>query len=475
MWTIQEVVFPSADKIHVHCGDATTTWLRLVAAVDCLSAIKYDWGGWQDAMRLQNYLTQMMLLHRFPNARQLMEGNPDDRLRDLYVSVVMVRCREKAATDPKDKALALYGLLGDLGLTLPRPNYEKKLEDIYAETTAACIDHDKDLLVLYHVPSDTRRPGLPSWVPDWSDKGWDEGDMRYPITRGRFAASGGADPKWTFSPDRKRLTVYGKIIDTVIYCAPSFTMVPAPELSRLVTRDASRKLTVSDELRGMHAIYQTFKEWVEVSSWAETYPTGETIGDVLRRTLVNDEPRSLGSDEVRGFGNWLAAMQGSEEALAAQAFPPRMPRPPSPASRGGGLLARLAGRVASALERQLAKIEQQNLGLAEGDEIPKELRILFALTKRPAWGFHSLAIPFSSKKRFYRTSGGFLGTAPDKIPEPIQSEDCIAVVAGLAMPVVLRPDGNGVFRLVSHCYLHGIMYGEAWERVGDNLGEIVLV
>ncbi|KAK1828874.1 heterokaryon incompatibility protein-domain-containing protein [Podospora conica] len=479
MWTIQEVIFPSADNIHVHCGDATLTWLRLVAAVDCLGEIEYRWGGWQEAMHVQTYLMQTMLLFRFPAARQLTEGGPADRLWELNVSVLMVRCRDKAASDPKDKALALYGLVHELGATmLPRPDYTKSLADIYAETTAACIEYDKMLLVLCYVPSDARRPGLPSWVPDWADKGWEETDPRYPITQGQFAASGGSDPQWLVSEDRRRLTVHGKVVDTVMYCAAGsyayHTMGDAAAaLDKLVARDASGRLTISDELRTMYAVYRALKEWVEVSGWAETYPTGEGVADVVMRTLVNDEPQSLAAVERHAFADWLAAMKASEAELLGQASSGADSI--MGATGGRGLLARLAIRAVSALERRAAAAERQLLGFADGEELPTELGVFLAMARRPAWAYHSQATCFSSKKRFFRTSGGFLGTAPAYIPEAIQSEDCVAVVAGMAMPVVLRPVGDGGFRLVSHCYLHGVMYGEAWERVGGRLDEIVLV
>ncbi|KAK5656668.1 hypothetical protein OQA88_4648 [Cercophora sp. LCS_1] len=475
MWTIQEVIFASSNKIHVHCGDIAITWLKLVTAVDCLRAIKYAWGGWQNAMRVQSYLTQMMILHRFPSARELTKGNPANTLQHFDAGVLMVRCREKAASDPKDKALALYGLLSELGLPVPRPDYTKSIGDIYAETTAACIEYDKNLFSLYYVPSDTRRPGLPSWVPDWSDKGWDEGDTRYPVTRDRFAASGSSEPKWKISNDRRRLTVYGKIIDTVMYCASSYAMTAPPDIPDMVTRDMYGRLTVSEKLRGIHTIYRTFKEWIDVSSWAQTYPTGESVGDVVRRTLVNDEPRSV-AESVHTFGDWFAAIQLREEQLT-QGMHQRVPGRESSfpvGNGGGGLFARLAGRALSALERQRDVLERRAMGLVDGEELPIEVRVLLAFAKRPGWRYHSNAIPFSSNKIFFRTAGGFLGTAPDKIPEPIRSDDQIAVVAGLALPVILRPDGAG-FRLVSHCYLHGVMYGEAWERVGGRLDEIVLV
>lgn len=80
------------------------------------------------------------------------------------------------------------------------------------------------------------------------------------------------------------------------------------------------------------------------------------------------------------------------------------------------------------------------------------------------WGYHSLAQFGSARKSFFRTDGGYFGTAPDMFPDSLQSGDVIALVAGLAMPVVLRKVESG-FHLVSHCYVHGMIYGDVWERV----------
>jgi len=60
MWTVQEVIFPSTDKIDVRCGDLVVRcgdlvvpWLHVVAAVDILNTIKYRWGSVSAAMSLQ--------------------------------------------------------------------------------------------------------------------------------------------------------------------------------------------------------------------------------------------------------------------------------------------------------------------------------------------------------------------------------------------------------------------------------------
>ena len=62
----------------------------------------------------------------------------------------------------------------------------------------------------------------------------------------------------------------------------------------------------------------------------------------------------------------------------------------------------------------------------------------------------------------------------DPLPTPAKAGDAIAIVAGLEMPLLLRPVEGG-YRLLAHVYVHGIMYGEAWPKGKEELDEIVLV
>jgi hypothetical protein len=81
----------------------------------------------------------------------------------------------------------------------------------------------------------------------------------------------------------------------------------------------------------------------------------------------------------------------------------------------------------------------------------------------------------SRKKAFYVTQKKYFGTAPDRISVSIEKDDRIAILAGLNVPVVLRPRPDGTYAFVSHCYLHGFMRGEAFDGDTEELQDIVLV
>jgi hypothetical protein len=69
-------------------------------------------------------------------------------------------------------------------------------------------------------------------------------------------------------------------------------------------------------------------------------------------------------------------------------------------------------------------------------------------------------------RQFIITNAGFVGLAPALA----QTGDFIAVFAGLATPLVLRPNapdekGRTRYCIIGDCFLHGVMYGELNERL----------
>jgi len=85
-------------------------------------------------------------------------------LRVLEVS------RSLECLDPRDKIYGILGLFKGYGQYLT-PDYAKPVTVVYKVITLAMIDQYNSLDVLAHSVSKFRRPGLPSWVPDWSNVG----------------------------------------------------------------------------------------------------------------------------------------------------------------------------------------------------------------------------------------------------------------------------------------------------------------
>lgn len=62
------------------------------------------------------------------------------------------------------------------------------------------------------------------------------------------------------------------------------------------------------------------------------------------------------------------------------------------------------------------------------------------------------------ENRFVVTERGYMGIA-----SRAREGDCVVLLAGATMPFILRPDGPAS-TVVGDCYIHGIMYGEAWDE-----------
>lgn len=158
MWTIQEVTLPLQEQVQVLCGSVLLPWPYLALALDMLRASNYRWGDWHSAMRLQAYLSGLLSERRGGS----IATNKSSLLQILLYGT------EKKCTDPKDRIFALFGIFQEkLQMTVPTPDYSDPLSRIYATATVACFTNDASTEFFYHVPSDNRRAGLPSWTVDW--------------------------------------------------------------------------------------------------------------------------------------------------------------------------------------------------------------------------------------------------------------------------------------------------------------------
>jgi hypothetical protein len=87
---------------------------------------------------------------------------------------VLARFRFTVATDKKDKVFALLGLVSDdLGVPV---DYKKSVVDVYIDTTRRLINASANLDIICQsqwqsLGNESRHPGVPSWVPDFSEPG----------------------------------------------------------------------------------------------------------------------------------------------------------------------------------------------------------------------------------------------------------------------------------------------------------------
>ena len=457
MWTVQEASLCLVERLYVRCGNLEVSWVKLLGGIEGLKICNYSWGRWKQATRLQRQFMIYLTGQRFLGAEDLFDkqpnaADPHNLHNSPLIFSILTNAREKAAGDPRDKIFALCGLFRELEIPFPNPDYSKSIEDVYREAVVASIEYDKNIYILYHVPSEKRRKYLASWVPDWAEQGFSEEDGRYGVLRGRFAASGSSAHKFVFSEDKKKLILAGKIIDEVIICAqplPNMDHTHA-ELRDLRTGNGSA-MQLDRYFEVFNNTFKILKTWLDISQWSD-YPTGESSQSAFQRTLVNDSPdRNERATSDNSFLKWY--------------------------------------KIAKLDELDVIEERLRQLNLA--DQVPKQhhfreaylrtckdmigdAKIAFFSLQGSAIHFHTDAMIWSAKKCLFRTENDYIGTASDPLPSRIRAGDKIALVSGLEMPLLLRPEQDG-YKLITHVYVHGVMHGEKWPESNRGLEDIVLL
>ncbi|KAI0164377.1 HET-domain-containing protein [Hypoxylon sp. FL1284] len=127
----------------------------------------------------------------------------------------LIRCRTYDATLHKDKVYSLLGLAKLAGEDYPdylKCDYKRDVAGIYTDIARYIIESSDDLHILAHAEGDEfrERPGLPTWVPDWSVRK----DVGLRITGYKRYLAAGTLPRLAIQ-DGNTLTVRGFELDTI--------------------------------------------------------------------------------------------------------------------------------------------------------------------------------------------------------------------------------------------------------------------
>ncbi|KAK4071663.1 uncharacterized protein Triagg1_5901 [Trichoderma aggressivum f. europaeum] len=283
---------------------------------------------------------------------------------------------------------------------------------------------------LYHVPSENRRAGLPSWTVDWGDAAWTAADQRVTVTRKPFTASGMSSPSLQFSENTLRIQIQGSIVDRVRQVGQLLS-VKSRQRSAINERlvwdglgmEANNGWNLDDTAEDIHAAFEVFASWVDLASSARSQLSGEDAENswyALCETLMEYHNSEETEQEIvnlkSSFWPWLEAIHAYSSAITQQ-----KPTPP---------------RLSTAL--------QSFLTLTSGEGSRFQLKIMSTC----------------QRKRFITTEAKEIGLVPDIV----QVGDFVALISGLHMPVILRPVNQGQFLYVCHAYIHGLMVGEKWDK-----------
>ncbi|KAF4617059.1 hypothetical protein G7Y89_g15091 [Cudoniella acicularis] len=499
IWVIQETF--EAREVIVYCGKHVLSWKQIVEVSELLMVTGLGQAIMEFLDKLTSPLDEEGEEDGNDNDDEETVGSVDDDVggdvyvgntlnnqwlfeslreqkEDLKLETLLTYARYFGATGHSDYVYAMRGMWKPAHEDHQRlresikPNYKTPVEDVFTAAAYASLIEMGDLNILSLVEDHSLRAArareehvankkerdpkkekvrskdLPSWVPDWSIPPIAETlclNPRPKMGSERWTASKGLPYTSPAEPIERRLRVKGMFITTI-------------------AEKAAREPEFLDGIDGIDDM-EVFA-LLELLSNLLDHPSS-TVSDLIDsfwRTIIKDTYRDAeAGDEARqAFTSFLTVrIFEIENSLVDPSSPPletldsqTPPANDSPHTKLEALLNNISARDATGTiptyqtVRQIIEKEKENMeftGINEEDKF-------FAESFRSA---------YLGRRLFYtaedETKGVMLGIGPDSL----KKEDEVWAVAGADVPMVLRPRGEGKWRLVGECYVHGIMRGEA--------------
>ncbi|KAI0419301.1 heterokaryon incompatibility protein-domain-containing protein [Xylaria grammica] len=437
-WVLQEVSL--AREAIALCGTDSISWESLFWGY-ILAIMLGDGHGPAEAYWRTN-LTVTTLL-----------GNKLVRERASPV-LVLWSVRWLDVTDPRDKVYSVLGLIGPKearieGLTA---DYTISVEECYKRAALAILSHMRNLDLLMTERNLESKLDLPSWVPDWERKSlypfplfrdFDPLHLEPPEFK-MFRAS--TSEKWNLAgeADGNVLRLSGYVFDKIIAleCVLAQNLHNKNLLNISSMGDIKRFWEIA--ICGMGAYLDGLVEWDNLAFCQRysKYPTGEDPESVFAITLC--------AGYTEGPEIALTGFRVLRQALLCGAKAVTFLRRFGANSQVYKAIVFLAAMFT--LMFTLAKVEAATI---------------FSAGTIAYW---SNVLEATLFRRLARTEKGYLAIVPGQSA----IGDHISLFQGGKMPFVTRstPQKNR-YNLLGPCYVHGIMYGEAWNPALARDTEIV--
>ncbi|KAF2652979.1 HET-domain-containing protein [Lophiostoma macrostomum CBS 122681] len=221
LWVVQEVL--NAQKIRVYCGSTITDWQTYVTAHQVFRGAEnftnYHFPAGQKvgkhvAVSQDGLSYSEVLAHRGPGSFSDLRSHV--MLEEGSLLAVLLVCRGKLASDPRDKVYGILGILPEVIQEEFPVDYSLSTKEVYTNVVdyLLCTTNRLDIIceAIHHPFHPVSASGLPSWVPDWS---------HIPKTtalgsRYRFEASGDTNAQYKFKDVlRNKLEISAIPLDTV--------------------------------------------------------------------------------------------------------------------------------------------------------------------------------------------------------------------------------------------------------------------
>ncbi|KIW91970.1 uncharacterized protein Z519_06952 [Cladophialophora bantiana CBS 173.52] len=433
IWILQEITLP--ENVEFLCGTKRISRSRCSAAINAYAAL------W--AILTEKCRNEALPVTRYHEAitTRLFHHRPNVMLSSWRIyrysqfplaALLRATCvgsnnlnrhgpHHFESTDPRDKIFALLSLASDREDLKRRgvfPDYSQSCVEIYTSAMAAFLQQGHMSLLSCCQPPKLR-PGLPSWVPDWSrsithmlqDVENDHITL-YPT----FRASGTDSYRRNITAKRVKGSIQGISVMGTVYdeidvagCFPG--------------RTSSKEVPL-----------------LETWSWPEKW-----LVEILRLTYRKSQHFEDFRDRLRAAARSSIAGAG----LDPHGRPARLED-----DRFSDAVLLVKSGMQYIREENIKSDVRQFLSTKTTKEIARGRTLADIRLRSEIIGKSLGRLPFVSRKGHLVVSS-----------EHVKQGDVIALIKGTQVPFILRRRTGGVYKLVSEAYVDGIMDGEVAEDV----------
>lgn len=443
-WVIQEIGF--APQATVHLGSLSCSWRLLSTVIRVLRELDLDTPLWATQELTANTTIALMdRLHRTHGLQEKSEPDSPDTLLDILHDSRAFQCTVKS-----DKVYGVLGLACDAS-DYPAPDYSLPAMEVFKSVATTHIARTQSLAILYHCswnePNEDHVLDLPSWAPDWTQK-----CHHTPFYLRRLRSQAAKQSPATIEVVDNVLRTRGRLVQT-ISAVDLVRKIPRNSLSTpkadgkipdangeelpLFKSPDMRPTDVQDWLGQFQENQKAYINNIMKMAFPQGLISAKVFENLWRTFVCNEttERQTPLAEWGTQFSHFVACLNNGADGREAWLEE----------------VIRDEGRAA----RRSAKTDSSKWDLTEKFETHggKAFNQYYDYVKANGmWCYN---------RRFFKCGEGEFGWGPDGAREG----DVVAVINGLAVPLVLRPVSAGGFRVIGDCYCHGIMQGESVDMV----------